>query len=211
MKNYKRITVSNDSFCTNCDGICFCKTSCKIQDILQRLIELENKIESGELVDRDEYLDRLMAARDISGMTDKELEFFAKHNARVRENADAEIARLTAENAKIDEYKCVIDDISEQCRELETEVAELRARRDKAIELSVKVGDTVYCIRNCGTGRYRIEAHTVIEIVFEYDNQMRIKTNYGLFGYEKWTFGLDCFADPAEAEARLKKLQGGER
>lgn len=186
MKDYKRITVSNDSFCTNCDGICFCKTSCKIQDILQRLIKLEDKIESGELVDRDEYIDRLMAAKDISGMTDKELEFFAKHNARVRENAEAEIASLTAE------------------------VAELRARLENH-DLPIKVGDTIYCIRNCGTGRYRIEAHTVIEIVFEHDNQMRIKTNYGLFGYEKWTFGLDCFADPAEAEARLKKLQGGER
>lgn len=65
-----------------------------------RLAELEDKIERGELVDRNEYLDRLMAAKDISGMTDKEIEFFAKHNARVRENADAEIARLTAEVRK---------------------------------------------------------------------------------------------------------------
>lgn len=53
--------------------------------VYNRLIELENKIEAGELVDRDEYIDRLMAAKDISGMTDKELEFFAKHNAKVRE------------------------------------------------------------------------------------------------------------------------------
>lgn len=50
-----------------------------------RLAELENKIESGEIIDRNEYLDRLMAAKDISGMTDKEIEFFIKHNARVRE------------------------------------------------------------------------------------------------------------------------------
>ena len=69
--------------------------------VYNRLIELENKIESGELVDRDEYIDLLMAAKDISGMTDKELEFFAKHNAKVRENADAEIVRLTAENAEL--------------------------------------------------------------------------------------------------------------
>ena len=53
--------------------------------IYNRLAELENKIESGELVDRNEYLDRLMAAKDISGMTDKEIEFFARHNERVRE------------------------------------------------------------------------------------------------------------------------------
>lgn len=68
--------------------------------IYNRLVELENKIEDVKLVDRDEYIDRLMAAKDISGMTNKELEFFAKHNARVRENADAEIARLTAEVRK---------------------------------------------------------------------------------------------------------------
>lgn len=44
-----------------------------------------------------------------------------------------EIARLTeenerlrAENAKIDEYRCVIVDISEQCRELEAENEKLR-------------------------------------------------------------------------------------
>lgn len=66
-----------------------------------KLAELEDKLENGELVDRNEYLDRLMAAKDISGMTDKEIEFFAKHNARVRENADAEIARLTADNAEL--------------------------------------------------------------------------------------------------------------
>ena len=52
-----------------------------------KLAELEDKIEAGELVDRDEYIGRLMAAKDISGMTDKELEFFAKHNAKVRKEA----------------------------------------------------------------------------------------------------------------------------
>ncbi len=111
-----------------------------------------------------------------------------------------------------------IEPINEACRigiaaikrakELEAENSELRARLEKAVELPVKVGDTIYCIRNCGTGRYRVEEHTVIEVVFEYDNQMRIKTSYGLFGCEKWTFGLDCFADNAEAEARLKELEG---
>ena len=90
------------------------------------------------------------------------------------------------------------------------ENAELRARLENH-DLPVNVWDTVYCIRNLGKGRYKIEEHTVTEIVFEYNNQMRIKTSCGLFGCEKWTFGLDCFADNAEAEARLKEIQGGER
>ena len=98
-------------------------------------------------------------------------------------------------------------DLWEQAQNKNRIIAELRARLEKAVELPCKVGDTVYCIRNCGTGRYRVEEHTVIEIVFKYDNQMRIKTSYGLFGCEEWTFGLDCFADRAEAEARLKELK----
>lgn len=50
-----------------------------------RLAELEDKIESGEIIDRNEYLDYLMEAKDTSALTDKEIEFFIKHNARVRE------------------------------------------------------------------------------------------------------------------------------
>ena len=104
-----------------------------------------------------------------------------------------------------------IDYAERLINKLKAENAELRARLEKAVELPVKVGDTIYCIRNWGKGRYKVEEHTVIEIVFEYNNQMRIKTSCGLFGCEKWTFGLDCFADNAKAEARLKELQGGER
>ena len=122
--------------------------------IYNRLAELEDKIESGE----------------IDCVTDK----------------DAEISRLKAE------------------------VAELRARLENH-GLPVNVWDTIYCIRNWGKGRYEIEEHAVTEVVFEYNNQMRIKTSCGLFGCEKWTFGLDCFADKSEAEAHLKELQGGEQ
>lgn len=46
--------------------------------IVGRLAFLEDKIESGELVDRNEYLDRLMNVKNISIMTDKEREFFLK-------------------------------------------------------------------------------------------------------------------------------------
>ena len=111
-----------------------------------------------------------------------------------------------------------IEPVEEACRigikaikrvkELEAENAALRERLEKAVELPVNVEDIVYCIRNCGTGGYRIGEYTVIEIVFKYDNQMRIKTSYGLFGCEEWTFGLDCFADRSEAEARLKEIKG---
>lgn len=102
------------------------------------------------------------------------------------------------------------EQIVKEIQKLQAENAELRARIENH-DLPVKVWDTIYCIRNWGTGRYKVEEHTVTEIVFEYDNQMRIKTPDGIFGYEKWIFGLDCFADKSEAEARIKELQGGAR
>lgn len=110
-----------------------------------------------------------------------------------------EIARLTAENA---ELRATLS-------KMETVEQELRERLEKAVELPCKVGDTVYCIRNLGLGNYRIEEQTVSEIVFDYNNRTHAITSYGLFGYEKWTFNVDCVTDRAEAESRLAELKGG--
>ena len=115
------------------------------------------------------------------------------------------IARLAHQNKKLKAENAAL---RATLSKMETVEKELRARLAKAVELPVNVEDIVYCIRNCGTGRYRVGEYTVIEIVFKYDNQMRIKTSYGLFGCEEWTFGLDCFADRSEAEARLKEIKG---
>ena len=104
----------------------------------------------------------------------------------------------------------VEDELKSELETVKKERDELRARLEKAVELPVNVEDTIYCIRDCGTVGYRIEENTVSEIVFEYNNRMRIRTSYGLFGYENWIFGVDCFADNAEAKVRLKELLGGE-
>ena len=117
-----------------------------------------------------------------------------------KEQIVKEIQKLQAENT---ELRATLS-------KMETVEKELRARFENH-DLPIKVWDAIYCIRNWGTGRYKVEEHTVTEIVFEYDNRMRIKTPDGIFGYEKWIFGVDCFADKSEAEARLKELQGGER
>ena len=105
MKDYERITSGyfdcsrcKNGICEMLDSLCGSRLYCETYN---RLAELEDKIESGELVDRNAYLDYLMAAKDTSELTDKEIEFFAKHNARVREYVNAEIARLTAENASL--------------------------------------------------------------------------------------------------------------
>lgn len=54
---------------------------------VKRLGELEDKIESGELVDINE----LMAAKTTGELTDKEIEFFIKHNEKVRKETAREI------------------------------------------------------------------------------------------------------------------------
>lgn len=99
MKDYKRLTNRDLVLTLNYNN--GFEDDKRRLDYASRLWELENRIESGELVDRNEYLDYLMAAKNTLELTYKEIEFFAKHNARVRENANAEIARLTAENDKL--------------------------------------------------------------------------------------------------------------
>lgn len=102
MKDYERITTRRDTPLT----MSMWAGDSESLKVYNHLSELEDKIERGELVDRNEYLDRLMETKYISGMTNKELEFFAKHNARVRENAEAEIARLTAKMVTRDVEVC---------------------------------------------------------------------------------------------------------
>ena len=209
MKDYERLTNPNleeyypkHDFCLGCEHFenhtCnrwngTCANYEDFNRVYDRLYDLEDKIECGE----------------IDYIADK----------------DKEIARLTAENERLikqlSERKCVYlsdSETAEGCvqspcpnyktvEDILKENARLHARLEKAVELPCKVGDTVWCIRAYGTG-YQIEENSVIEIVFEYGNNMKIKTSRGLFGYDKWTYGLDCFTDRAKAEAELKGGEG---
>lgn len=133
MKDYKRLT-ERDEF-GNADiigldshelvsGLHFDELN-KLTSALNRFAELEDKIESGELVDRNEYLARLMTPKNASELTDKEIEFFVKHNTRVRENAEAEIAALQKRLENAIELPCQVgdtiysllfSDIAEECK-----------------------------------------------------------------------------------------------
>lgn len=48
---YERMTQKDESLCTNCEGVAYCRSDCKSQQYLERLVILENKIECGTLVD----------------------------------------------------------------------------------------------------------------------------------------------------------------
>lgn len=63
----------------------------RIQMYIDRLFELEDKIESGEICEREELIEHLMTAKDTSTLTDKEIEFFIKHNEEVRKETAREI------------------------------------------------------------------------------------------------------------------------
>lgn len=78
-------------------------TALDIDQIAGRLAELEDKIERGELVDRNDYLDHLMSTKSVLELTNKELDFFVKHDAKIRGYVDEEIIRLRSENQRLKE------------------------------------------------------------------------------------------------------------
>lgn len=96
---------------------------------------------------------------------------------------------------------------AQRITELETENADLSARLENAVKLPCKSWDNVYCLRYTEKG-YRIEEKIVKEIAFSNGN-MEIRTFCGMFSYEKWTFGDDCFTDYNEAVAH--RVKGGKQ
>ena len=61
---YERMTQKDESLCTNCEGVAYCRSDCKSQQYLERLVILENKIECGTLIDTAESVIREDAAYD---------------------------------------------------------------------------------------------------------------------------------------------------
>ena len=200
MRDYKRLTERDEFGNADIIGVGSEILTCvldfdelnKLTFALNKFADLEDKIESGEIVDRNEYLDRFMSAKGISRLTDKEIEFFAKHNARVRGNADAEITRLTAENA------------------------ELKARLENAVELPCQYGDEIYSILNFGKESIVLKGKCE-RVMYEKSASVSRTTVWGVFEDEwqlhPYTFTNESlkfiFKTRKEAEAHLAELKGG--
>ena len=90
---------------------------------------------------------------------------------------------------------------------LTAEVAELRARLECSIEFPCKVGDTIYFI-DPYKEQPKIDEFKVMSLCKDNFYGRMIYIDNGEFFFVK-TDGL--FFTRAEAEARLKELQGGER
>ena len=105
VKDYKRLTEQNIELLRKGEWRIQKTGDCQICSVfsdgdtyyvgepIDRLAYYENAIESGELCDREELIDRLMTARDTSTLTDKEIEFFIKHNEKVRKETAREILK----------------------------------------------------------------------------------------------------------------------
>ena len=89
-------------------------------------------------------------------------------------------------------------DKDKEISRLQAENAELRARLEKAVELPCKVGDTVY-----EKGMYEgdVYEHRIRKIIFDAEK----------ISFDCTAIGNSIFLTRAEAEARFKELQGGER
>lgn len=237
MKDYKRLT-ERDEF-GNADiigldshelanGLHFDELN-KLTSALNRFAELEDKIESGEIVDRNAYLDYLMAAKNTLELTDKEIEFFAKHNARIRKYVDEDITRLTAENDNltvelevaqrdIDNLTRTLEEANDEIKALEAENVSLQKRLDNAVELPCKVGDTVYSVFEFPNEKTVLKGtcnhininicngfpEIFIKLVFESNEQIFLRTYSG-------NALNNIFLLRSDAEARLAELKEGEQ
>lgn len=129
-------------------------------------------------------------------------EFFEK-------SVDAGIIPQIPMNYDAVSYKIYAGCLENKVDELTAENAELRERLDKAIELPVKVGDTIYVELLDEIKEWQVEKIELCkDEYFVYCGHA--DTNDYTFVTSK-EYGMRWFTDPVKAVLRLKEIQGGER
>ena len=112
----------------------------------------------------------------------------------------------------IENLKCVIADISAQCKQLEAENAALRERLEKAMELPLKVGSTVYIIHETDEeDKFNPWIDTGRIVTFSFDVKLWIFVRYNsclTMWYSKDTFDKEVCLTLEAALARLAELKG---
>lgn len=138
------------------------------------------------------------------GDTEKEEELFNNWlNGAKKKLSEKELAEEEVEH----------DELEAEIARLTVENAELRARLKRAIELPVKMGDWVYCVTD-----NRIIGGEVSEILIEEFDTSITFVRYDFDGeyIGDWCVSLEnynktWFTTRVEAEGRLKELRGRER
>ena len=114
-----------------------------------------------------------------------------------------------------EKYQCTLE--GGRCRgyfaykKLKAEHAELRERLSRAVELPVKVGDTVYLLSQtsrCPKGEI-IEAKIIDFIGWEDGYRFTAKEKAEWFSFLRGDIGTWVFTTREAAEARLAELKGG--
>lgn len=114
----------------------------------------------------------------------------------------------------IDESHIILNAL-EKSEQLQTEIIELRARLEKAVELPVRIGNPMwYVVKNAITPW--IVSTSVTEItIYEDEIVVNLKNTHRrlVLDYNGEVIGnyYEIYLDKNSAEARLKELQGGER
>lgn len=130
---------------------------------------------------------------------------------------DEEKSKIIAD-IRFKSYLCssgIADTLWEQAlsliKELQSENAALHERLDKAVELPVKVGDTVYLLSQtsrCPAGEI-VEAKIIDFIGWEDGYRFTAKGGGGWFSFLRGDIGTWVFTIREAALARLAELKGG--
>ncbi len=102
-----------------------------------------------------------------------------------------------------------IDELRQCIFDRDVEIAELKARLDKAVALVCNIGDTVYAIHNAYYGGYMIWETNIDEITIDGVNNCYAGEGIGecsLFCYAK-DYNKTWFTDKELAEKRLEEMQ----
>lgn len=106
-------------------------------------------------------------------------------------------------------------DLTEQIKNLKAENAALRERSEKAVELPLKVGSTVYIIHETDEeDKFNpwIDTGRIVTFSFDAELWIFVRYNSGLtMWYSKDTFDKEVCLTLKAAEARLAELKGEEK
>lgn len=169
-------------------------------DSLTDLRNSKERIEKGKITNEDRLTAHNEAGQGIINMNG------VSDELGVRER----IRRFLLIISKLTEYEDT--GLSpDEVNELKAENAALRERLNKAVELPVKVGDTVYLLSQtsrCPTGEI-VEAKIIDFIGWEDGYKFNAKGEEAWFLFLRGDIGTWVFTTREAAEARLAELKGG--
>lgn len=122
---------------------------------------------------------------------------------------------IMTDEEMIENLRCVLADVSEQCKQLQAENADLRERLKKSLELPCQVGDTIFYVqyfcdyKGCDstTQQFCCGCKEMIEREKRKEKYVISEKPFVLKDLEE--IGKKYFTTREAAEARLAEVKGG--